>query len=500
MKRFSRFELLAALILLLLPCACAQQQTLTILHTNDMHASFLPHQAYWVNQTPKPMVGGFAELFFVSDSIRRSGGEVLMLDAGDVMTGNPITERRYGGARGGSLFEMMNMIGYDAWSPGNHDFDVSQENLKALTEIAAFPTLCANLVNDAGAYPVNNRPYVLFQRGGLKIAVIGVISQYLYNLVIQKNLTGLRVQSPSETLQKWVTELRPKADLIIALTHQGADEDSVLGAEVKGLDIIVGGHSHTRLREAKVVDGVLIVQAGSNAENLGILTVRVDKGRVVRHEGGLLPLWARSGRPHNRLTALIDSMKSEIDKEYDEVIGTLKVNWIRRDSAMGIGTFVTEAQREAVHADVAFMNIDGMRKDLTPGPITKKDLFEVLPFQNTLTTFQLSGSQIRSALEHSLRERPRILITGVAADWKPAPDGGVMLLNVSIGGKPLDGDRMYICTASDYFVGEAVRYLGFDLPQRIYLEQTLFQSVERAIREAGVISSNKPYLIRRVSR
>ena len=125
-------------ILVGLNAASCQPKTLTILHTNDMHASFIPHEAYWIRITPKPMVGGFKELYFTVDSIRKALPATLLLDAGDVMTGNPITERKYEDVYGGALFQMMNMIGYDAWCPGNHDFDVSQENLAGLISLSTF--------------------------------------------------------------------------------------------------------------------------------------------------------------------------------------------------------------------------------------------------------------------------------------------------------------------------------------------------------------------------
>ncbi|HEX7571922.1 MAG TPA: metallophosphatase, partial [Bacteroidota bacterium] len=302
---------------------CAPARTLTILHTNDMHASFMPHETFWVKSTPRPLVGGFAELKFIADSIRSSKPSTLMLDAGDVMTGNPITERAWGGAKGGALFAMMDSIGYDAWCPGNHDFDVSQDNLRALVRIATFPTVCANLVDTLGRYPVGNVPYVVIERGGLRLGIIGLISQELYDLVNQNNLTGLRVLSPVKTAQKFIDELKPKTDLVIALTHQGVEEDSQLAAGVHGLAIIVGGHSHTRLRHPKVVDGVLIVQTGSNTENLGELDITVRGGHITQYDGNLISLWTGEKRPPSSVSVIADSMQREIDREYDQVICTL---------------------------------------------------------------------------------------------------------------------------------------------------------------------------------
>ncbi len=483
-------------LLLLVSLAYSQPKTLTILHTNDMHASFMPHEAFWVKSTPKPMVGGFGELYFMVDSIRKARPAVLVLDGGDVMTGNPITEREYRGALGGALFEMMNAVGYDAWTPGNHDLDLSQSNLTALGRIAQFPMISANLVNAKGEYPVGNKPYVIIERGGIKVGIIGIISQELYGLVNQNNLVGIRVLSPEETLQKYIDELDPQTDLLIALTHQGAEVDSALATSVRGLDVIVGAHSHTRLKVPKVVNDVIIVQAGSNCENLGQLEVTVEGDRVVKHDGKLIQLWARNDRPKAWITTFADSLQREIDREYSEVIATLSADWVRSNSGQSaIGTFIADAQRVAAYANIGFMNNAGIRKDLTAGPMTKKDLFEILPFRNILTTFQLSGRQLRGILKYSLEKRPAIQIAGMTAVYKRNADSTVGLKNLRVMGRPVNDKRMYICAASDYFIGEAKRYLGIELTTVSYSNQTVFGVVEKAARKAGRITPKVLYAI-----
>lgn len=488
---------------LLLACLSAagvrgQVRTLTILHTNDMHASFMPHEAYWVKATPRPLVGGFAELKFIADSIRASKPSTLMLDAGDVMTGNPITERAYGGAKGGALFAMMDSIGYDAWCPGNHDFDVSQDNLRALVRIATFPTVCANLVDTLGRYPVGNVPYVIIERGGLRLGILGLISQELYDLVNQNNLVGLRVLSPVETAQKFIDELKPKTDIVIALTHQGVEEDSQLAAGVHGLAIIVGGHTHTRLRHPKLVDGVLIVQTGSNTENLGELDITVDGGRITQYDGNLISLWKREKRPPSSVSVIADSMQREIDREYDQVICTLGGNWTRSETQSAIGTFLADAQREAAGAEVGFQNNGGIRRDVAAGPITKKTLFEILPFRNVLVTFQLTGKQLRNIMVFDVGKRPGIQIAGMSGRWRKRTDGTIEFTSIEVGGKPIDEKRSYVCAASDFFVGEGKKYLGEDVSMPVYLKSTVFEAVEKIVRARKEIVPRVSDLIEQV--
>ena len=469
---------------------CSQPKTITILHTNDMHASYIPHQATWRRESPKPMVGGFQELEFTVDSIRKVKPNVLLLDAGDVMTGNPITDRVYKGAEGGALFEMMNMIGYDAWCLGNHDFDISQENLRALTTIARFPTLSANVVNTKNEFPLHNKDYIIVERGGVKIGIIGIMTQQLYGLVFQDNLVGIKVLSPIETVQKIIDRIDGETDLIIALTHQGVDDDSTMAAQVHGLDIIVGGHSHTRLTKPKIVNDVIIVQTGSRCENLGELEVTVENDKVAKYDGKLIPLWPNDSHPRTRLAEFADSLQKEINKEYDEVIAQLTVDWKKDGRAeSNLGQFLADAQREAAHAQVGFMNGGGIRANAAAGPLTKRALFEILPFRNILTTFQLSGKELKDVVLKSVNGEEAIILSGITAKLQRHPDGSVSVVSMSVDGKPVNEKRMYVCAASDFFVGQAKRYIGVEIPQPVYLKQTVFQAVEGVVRKAKVIAT-----------
>jgi 5'-nucleotidase/UDP-sugar diphosphatase len=467
----------------------AQPKTITILHTNDMHASFIPHEAFWVKETPKPLVGGFNELSFAVDSLRKIKSNSILIDAGDVMTGNPVTEYEYKGAQGGVLFEMMNRLGYEAWTPGNHDFDISQDNLRKLIAIAKFPVVSANLVKGSGGFPVNNTEYTIIEKNGVRIGIIGVMTEGLYNLVNQTNLVDIKILPAVTTTQKCIDKLTPKTDLIIALTHEGVDDDSVLAANVKGLNVIIGGHSHTRLKKPKNVNGVLIAQTGSNCENLGILDLTVENHVVTKSGGVLLPLNYTSERPKTDLSKFIDSVQQKIDSEYSEVVAILKSDWIRNDGESNIGNFIADAQRETVHADVAFMNNHGLRKNVTTGQMTKRDLFEVLPFRNVLVTFQLTGKQMKDLVRNYIQKHASIQTSGLIVTWKRNAVGDIEFSSFTINGKPIDDNKAYIAVASDYLVGEGRRYLGVEITNPSFLQQTVFAAVEKKVRFEKYIDS-----------
>lgn len=468
----------------------SQAKTITILHTNDMHANFVPHEATWVRKDPKPMVGGFRELEFAIDSVRKAKPNVLLLDAGDVMTGNPITDRKFKGVDGGALFEMMNMVGYDAWAIGNHDFDISQQNLLGLTRIAKFPTLSANLVNEKNEFPLNNKEYIIIERGGLKIGVFGLTLQGLYGVVNQSNLVGIKVLDLAETAQRIINKIDGETDLIVAITHSGVSEDSALAASVHGLDVIIGGHSHTRLTKPKFVNDVIIVQTGRFCENLGELELTVENDKVTKYDGKLVQLWANENRVPTRLSTFVDSIQTEIDKEFNEVIATLEFDWTKNSrKESNIGNWIADVHRDATHAQVGFMNAGGIRTNVSAGPLTRRELFSVLPFRNVLVTFQLTGKQLKDCVAHGLASDDQLQVSGLRLEWKKKGDGSVDIVKMEVAGKPVVDKTLYICGANDFLVGQGMKYLGMEIPQPVFLKQTVFEAALDAARKAKVISS-----------
>ena len=479
------FVVLTTLVL----SASSQPKQITILHTNDIHAHFLPHEAFWVRKTPKPMVGGFNELAFAIDSVRKTRPTTLLLDAGDLMTGTPISDRRYLGAEGGALMAMMNLCGYEGTIPGNHDFDISYSNALKLFSIAKFPVISSNLVDEASGEPITHTEYEIYNKGGLKIGAFALMSDDFYNLVSHKSTVGIKLLPTVETANRMAKLLAPQVDLVVAITHEGADEDSVLAMRTSGIDVIVGGHSHTRLTEPKFVNGVVIVQAGAYCENLGVLDLTVDHHKVTAYHGVLHELWYNPNHSPTAVTALVDSFKNDIDKEYGAVIATLKSEWNMQGWESGVGDFLSDAQREEAGADVGFMNNTGIRSKLSPGPMTKQDLFEVLPFRNELVKFPLTGKEIRAIVLYDIERRPGIQESGIACEWKRDSNGGIEIVSLRVNGKPLDENASYTGAASDYMTGESKRYLGIDIPNTTFVNETVFDAVLKKVLEEKTIDS-----------
>jgi 5'-nucleotidase len=229
---------LAVWLILLHVYAIAENPVkLTILHTNDMHAHYLPSKATWIEE--EPAIGGFEALSYYANSQREESPNTLLLDAGDLMTGSIICNIEYKGANGGALIEMMNLIGYDGMVPGNHEFDISATNFKALEEIAVFPILCANLAKDDTL--VSGKSYHIYDMGGLKVGVIGITYHIMKGMVLDPNLEGFESADPANIVDSLVSEIDPLTDVIIILSHNGLNYDRQLARAVGGIDLIVGG-------------------------------------------------------------------------------------------------------------------------------------------------------------------------------------------------------------------------------------------------------------------
>jgi len=458
-----------------------------------MHASFLPHEAYWVRSDVKPMVGGFLELNRLIDSIRSVKNNVLLIDAGDVMTGNPIAEIEYKGAIGGALFEMMNMMGYEAWTIGNHDLDISQDNLRKLTKIAKFPTLSANLVDSSNNYPLNNKEYIIVNKGGLRVGIIGVMSNALFELTNTNNLKGLKVLPAIETTQKIIDEIDPKTDVIIALTHQGIEDDSILAVHVKHLDVIIGSHSHTRLKFPKKINGVLICQTGAYCENLGELELTVDNDSIIESDGKLHTLWAKSEYPENDFSRFVREFKEKVDKEYSTIVGKTEVDLKRsRSGESNIGSLVAEAIREGSGADFGIVNSSGIRKDISAGDIKKLDLFEVSPFRNYLCTFPIKGKEIREMVERHLESivsgRTSLDFSGIKCEWKNV-NGKIEIVSLKIGGSNIEDDKTYVCGTIDFVINQASKYLEIEPKDVKSTSILLFDALVSKVKKDKVIKN-----------
>lgn len=432
-----KIRILSFLLILSLICMpailSAQVYKLTILHTNDHHGHFMKFDPY-----PEKDVGGLAAQSTLVNIIRaeveKTGGHLLLLSGGDVNTGVPESDL----LDAEPDIKLMNIIGYDAMVLGNNEFENPLAVLMKQQKWAEFPFLSANIVREEGGEPLVKR-FILKDFDGLKVAIFGLTTEEVPILVPSDRTKNLKFKSIVATARELVPELRKDADIVIALTHAGLWEDSgqghraagdiKLAREVPGIDIIVGGHSHSVMKEARIVKDTIIVQAGAYSEYVGRLDISFDsdKGDIRDHTFRLIPVnkkkvirykgknyYAYDGTGYMEDREILSSMKpylKKIDQALSEPLGETMVQLQggreeNRSGETNLGNLITDAMRDKTGAAIAFQNGGGIRAGIAPGVITYRDIISVMPFRSTLVLLRMTGRQIMDVLNYAATITP----------------------------------------------------------------------------------------------
>ncbi len=475
MCRFKTFIGMFLWGMCLVPLLLAGDGELVIFHTNDIHGGFISRPASWLDE--RPLIGGFAPLSGAL-AVERSGDiSSLLMDAGDFMTGNPITDLDVDGTVGGAMLEFFDLLGYDVITLGNHEFDVSSQNAKRLATTSKVPIVSANIrmttdpeagVKQPSTELLCDRGWEIFQVDDIRVGVIGVVMEDLAGMINKTAMAALSIGSPVEETQKTVDMIDQKTDLIVLLTHNGFDEDLELARNVTGVDVIVGGHSHTRVEPPAVVNGVIVVQAGSNCRNLGRLRLKVEDDRVVEHDGSLIPLWADSLPPVPEVAERVQYYQEMLDREFGKVIAQLEEDWSRSGSGESpLGKWLADRLREFGNGDFAVVNSGGIRRNLQAGPVTIMDIKEMLPFSNRVVSFRCTGEQLMKLVQNNAGSggtsgREMLQVSGLIYKIIQDDKGMFAATDVIVNGEPLDLDGSYKGISIDYVVvSQAERYFTF---------------------------------------
>ncbi|MCB9357025.1 MAG: bifunctional metallophosphatase/5'-nucleotidase [Calditrichaeota bacterium] len=466
------FAALTALVVI----GCASTRTLTILHTNDIHGRFAAEQASW--RADSAEVGGFAALSGALDSVRRADAATIYLDAGDLMTGNPICNIKVEGLEGGALLHLLKLCRCDAGCLGNHEFDLGSEHVQRFAATSEVDLLCANVTkNETGNTLCSAHKIV--ERGGMRIGVIGLLLNDLAGVTSKRALEPFTVRDIAQTAQTEIEDLDSETDLIILLTHNGVESDKLLARELHSCDIIVGGHSHTRLQEPLLENGILIVQAGSYLKNLGVLKVKVRKDKVVSYDGELVELVDSRFEPLEDVESYASKFKADIDREYGMVIAAASETLERRFAESSpLGNLICDLMRDSYRTDFALTNSGGLRKDIACGPVRKLDCLELMPFVNSVTLFTATGAELRTIaarqVSAQLAGTEEILqMSGLTISYDVV-DGAAEDLEVKVNAVPVEDERTYRGVSIDYVLAaQPEAYLGLT-PRDVEGTGTLF--------------------------
>lgn len=455
MKNSMAVAWLVLVSLVLTSFAFAEPVTFRVLHVNDFHGFAEPYTPYG---TDVP-VGGIAWLAAKAEALRQERPS-LLLAAGDMSQGHNWVNL----SQGKSAIELLNLMGFDAMVMGNHEFDFGQRVLSERLAEARFPVLAANVEGLTGL-----APYVLREVGGVRVAIVGVVADDTPVATHPRNVSGLRFLSSADVLAGQIPELRKRAEVVIVLSHMGYAADRTLAEQVPGIDLIVGGHSHTKLEQPTRLGGTVIVQAWEHAKALGVVDITVDAGRVTAIDGRLEEIRPAPGAPQPAVQALVANYQKEVDKVLEGEAGVSAVALdgenVRR-SETNLGDLVADIARATAGADAAIFNGGGIRASIAAGPIRVKDVYTALPFDNYLVAVRLTGAQIRRTLEHGVAgveigagAFPQV--SGLAFTYDPAAPAGMRVREVAINGEPLDPAREYAVATNDFLAAGGDGFTAF---------------------------------------
>ncbi len=440
--------LLAAAALLLATCAIRSEQpdidgetvTLTLLHTSDIHSRLIPYDldvgevdaGLGLDPANAPF-GGAARLAFLVHRERASSSRVLHVDTGDPFQGAPIFNVYEGEAE----FRVLSEIGVDAMVVGNHEFDRGPDNLAdKLDRWAAFTPIVANyLFRDPGFPGANDlgrliRPFAVFDLEGLRVGVIGLGDVATMHSILETgNDAGITPLDPVTVAQSYIDLLRPSVDVVVLASHLGLTSDQEVIEGTTGADVVLGGHLHIVLQPPKVVMDcqsqevrdrtgcaprpVVLAHSGAFNKYLGRLDLALEQSptdpgdwEVISHSYRLFPVDATV--PEDPVVKdMIRVYEEGMDRvvNVDQLIGYAPLT-VRRfgsgggDSALGNLVSTSMWLRRSIETDFALTNTTGIRSDLPAGPVTVEDLYNVFPFDNTITTMFLTGEEVQELFDY----------------------------------------------------------------------------------------------------
>jgi len=437
----------------------------TILHSNDMHGDFFAEVA----QGSGKLIGGLALLSGYINRVRREEENVLYVISGDMVQGN-IIDSEY---KGISTIEIMNCLAPDVVALGNHEFDYGLPHLLFLEKMANFPIVNANLY----IRKYNKRlmqPYVILNKAGFDILFTGIITEKVMDSIAQDKLVGsfVTLEEASQEVGKICNAYKNSdIDLTILLTHIGLDSDIALAKLLQpewGVDLIIGGHSHSMLNEPLKVNGILIAQCGTGTNQIGRFDVVVDDdtNSIVEYKWRALPIDDTIAEPDAQLTNYIGSYKQLVDRKYNSIICKLseKLTHPLREEETSLGNLYVDAFAENGECDVMLLGSGSIRvKELGP-LVTLSDFISSFPYNDFIQRFYVRGAQLTTVFAHIMRPQNRCgegecyqVNAAVKAVYN---DTTKTLESLSIKGEPVDDNKTYSVCLQGYHSSNAQAYLN----------------------------------------
>lgn len=376
---------------------------LTLLHSNDLHGDFVSEQQ------GDRRVGGVSRLAGYVNQVRFEEENAVYCIAGDMFRGSVIDSEYHGV----STIEIMNMIAPDVITVGNHETDYGVAHLLFIEKCAKFPIINANLhikTNNARLF----KPCYILETGGLKILFIGILTEEVIAQTKQEALIGsfVDIHEAVEEVGRICNTYRSlDVDLTILLTHIGFEEDKKLAEELDptwGVDVIIGGHSHTLLEKPEVVNNVLIVQAGTGTDQIGRFDMIVDKENncISEYTWQCVPIDDIHCPRTTELEVILEHYRTQTDKKYKRLVTHFKrtLTHPSRDQETELGNLFADILCESLGLDIMLLGSGSIRGTELGPVVLYSDLTECFPYSDAIYMVCVSGRQLKQMIAFMLRE------------------------------------------------------------------------------------------------
>lgn len=420
---------------------------ITLLHSNDMHGDFMAED---VDST---LVGGVSMLSGYVNKVRQEEENVIYAIAGDMFRGS-IIDSEYQGI---STIQIMNLLGPDIATVGNHEVDYGIAHLLFLEKCADFPIINANLhitTNNARLF----RPYKIIEIDGMKILFIGIITEVALAQCKSDGLVGTFVtlrDAADEIGRICNTYNAMDIDFTVLLTHIGFEEDKALAALLDpawGVDLIIGGHSHTFLTEPAEVNGIPIVQAGTGTDQIGRFDILVDTDNncIASYTWTPVPIDAEHCPVDPAIAELLGTYKETTDAKYGQIVTRFvrQLTHPTRIRETELGDLFSDVLKDALGVDMFLLGSGSIRTEQLGPIVTKGDLNECFPYDDAVHTVYMTGAQVKHACLRFLRDEAFAgahtefyqLSRGFDVEYDQATHS---FLKFDFEGEPIDEERVF---------------------------------------------------------
>lgn len=442
--------------------------TVTIIHVNDVHTH--------VDASETAI--GYARLAGFYEQAKSENPNTILLDAGDTFSGTPNALIDYSN----SIIPILNTVGFDVMVTGNHDYAFGSKQLLKLAGLLDYPVISGNIVYKDSDKPLFDGYTILTLANGMKVGVVG-LTHFTAQVM---GAADVKYTDPVAVGQKLVDELEPQVDFIIGLLHIGVGEDGhansvTIANEVKGIDVIIDGHTHTVLPEGRVENGILIAQAGEYGKYIGVVDLTFENGKLVESKARLISKEEAAGLPEKKATAAALASFNALSKDYlAQVVGETTVALgessrdVIRTQETALGSFYADVMTKAAGADIGMFNTGVIGGNFGPGKITMADLATITRTDSLIIVKEMTGADVLAFINYCDVSYPKssgifVQVSGIAFMLDPELEKD-KVFNVKVGGNDIDLTKTYsvalLLGATDYpgaVNGKMVKEVDFTL-------------------------------------